>query len=221
MRDTVLSASRALERSDSVDKLMKLMVGVFTLLSTTSCPRRERYSASAKQLTEIRSVLRVGRVFGLSLKMQSLVEVFTAQGIVWTERKKFVEFLKIIFDFLYAVGDHALLVAREGLLGKNVDMTRLRNCTVTMQLCGHLLGTVLYLFELRDALRKCRYDPPVAMRKCKLSTINAMRDAIDTVVTLFICSYMRNAQCPSPRVDGALRCLSGALSVYLSWQESA
>ncbi|KAG5474810.1 hypothetical protein LSCM4_03987 [Leishmania orientalis] len=221
MSKAALSASRMLERTDSVDKLTKLMIGVFTILSETTSPRGERYGRSARHLTEVRSFLRVGRVFALTLKMQSLVELFAAHGLMWTERKKFVEFAKIIFDFLYAVSDHALLVTRKGLLSEGVDVARLQDWAVATRLFCHLFGTVLSVFEFCDAARKREYDPEAAMRGCKIAALGATRDAVDTVVTLSICSYASSACQLSPRVDGALRCLSGGLSTYLSWHNSA
>ncbi|CAC9504744.1 glycosomal membrane protein-like protein [Leishmania infantum JPCM5] len=218
MSRVALGASRILERTDSIDKLIKLMAGAFTFLSTTNSLRQEQYANSARHLTEVRSVLRLSRLFGLTFKMQSLVEVFAAQGFAWTERKKFLEFFKAICDFLYAAGDHALLVAREGLLGKDVNAAHLRKCTLAMQLFGHFLGTVFHLFELLDAARKLHYDPPAAKWACKVATISATREAVDTVVTLSICNCAGSVCRLSPRVSGTLRCFSGALSIYLSSQ---
>lgn len=218
MSRVALGASRMLERTDSVDKLIKLMAGAFTFLSTTNSLQREQYADSARHLTDVRSVLRLSRLFSLTFKMQSLVEVFAAQGFAWTERKKFLEFFKTVCDFLYAAGDHALLVARENLLGKNFDAAHLRKCTLAIQLFGHFLGTVFHLFELLDAARKLRYDPPAATRACKIATVSATREAVDTAVTLSICNGANSACRMSPRVSGALRCLSGALSIYLNAQ---
>ncbi|KAG5474472.1 hypothetical protein LSCM1_03257 [Leishmania martiniquensis] len=221
MSKALLCASRTLERTDSVDKLAKFMVGVFTILSAAKSPRQERYGYSAKQLTEVRSLLRVSRSLALTLKMRSLLELFAAHGFMWTERKKFVEFSKVIFDFIYAVSDYALLITRKGLVSEGVDVARLQSCSVAMRLCCHLLGTVFNLFEFCDAARKREYDPQAALRACRIAAFGATRDALDAVLTLSVCRYAGSVCQLSPRADGALRCLSGGLSMYLSWQDGA
>ncbi|GET90151.1 glycosomal membrane protein-like protein [Leishmania tarentolae] len=221
MPSVALDMSRMMERTDSVDKVIKIMAGAFTFLSTTNSLQRERYALSARHLTEMRSVLRLSRLFGLTLKLQSLMEVFMAQGFAWTERKKFLEFFKTVCDVLYVVGDHALLIAREGLLGKDIYAAHLQNCTFTMQLFGHVSGAVFYVLELLDAARKRNYDPPAALRACKLAAVSATREAIDTAVTLSICNYSSSACLLSTRASGALRCLSGILSLYVNSQANA
>ncbi|KAK7197997.1 glycosomal membrane protein-like protein [Novymonas esmeraldas] len=220
MSNAFLGASRLLGATDGVDKLTKFVIGVFTTLSTTNTPLCAHYGDSARQLSDIRSVLRLSRLLALTLKIHSLIDLVAAQGFVWTERKKFVEIFKIVFDLLYAAGDHAHLLARKGLLGNSVDTARLQRRTMVARLCCHLLGTLFGLFELRDAARKLNYDPPAAKRACKISAVGVTRDAVDTVVTVSIASRAGSAYKLGPRVDGALVCLSGGLSLYLSWQST-
>ncbi|KAG5500557.1 hypothetical protein JKF63_03651 [Porcisia hertigi] len=221
MSVVVLGMSRLLARTDSVDKIIKIIIGLLTVMSTTGSPRQKECLRSARQLSEVRSVLRLGRLFGLTLKMKSLVELFAAQGLEWTERKKFVEFFKVIFDFLYAAGDHVLLVAREGYLGEGINVARLQHCTVTVGLCCHVLGILHNLLDLRDASRKLTYDPPSAKRACTNAAIGATREAVDTAVTLSHCSYANRALPLGPRLGGALVCLSGGLSTYLNFRDNA
>lgn len=221
MSNPLVGASRVFAQTDGMDKLIKFMVGVFAVAGTTPSLQREQFLGAAKQLRDVRSLLRFGRLFALLLKLNSLVELFAAQGFVWTERKKFVEFLKVVSDFFYAACDHVLLASRAGLLGAGVDTARLYRCNGTVRLCSHVLGTIFNLFELRDAARRLEYDPPAAQRACKVAAIGVTCDLADTMVTLSVLSYAGSAARLSPRTEGALTCLSGGLATYLNWMKSA
>lgn len=216
--DALLGASRVLTATDGADKFIKVVMGALAVQSTRNVAQKVQCAAAVQNLAEVRSVLRFGRIFGLVLKLLSLRDFFAAQGFKHTERKKFVEFSKIIFDLLYAAGDHVLLVARSGLLRASVSLERLMQVTRMAHVLCHVLGVVLNLFDLRDAARRLVYDPPAAKRACTIATIATLRDFADTLVAVSLLGHLRNGWVLSARSEGGLMCLSGALSTYLCWK---
>lgn len=220
MSEPLLGASRVFATSDGADKFVKLVIGFLAIRSTHNIASKAQCAKTAQHLTDVRSFLRIGRVFGLILKLLSLRDLFAAQGFKSTENKKFVEFFKVIFDVLYAAGDHLMLLAREGLVSASVDVVRLVHATRLAQLLCHMLGTALSLLDLRDAARRLVYDPPAAQRACKIAAIGTVRDCADAVVALSLLGHARNGWVLSVRGEGALTCLSGALSTYLCWNYS-
>lgn len=220
MSDALLGASRLFATADGTDKLTKLAIGFFTLSSAQNVTRKKQCATAAQQLAGVRSFLRVGRVFNLALKLHSLRDLFAAQGFEATENKKFVEFFKVVFDLLYAIGDHLMLLAREGLVSASFDVTRLVRSTRVAQVLCHVLGVVLSLFDLRDAARRLVYDPPAAQRACKIAAIGTLRDFTDAVLAVSLWGRTRDGWVLSVRGEGALTCISGALSTYLNWKFS-
>jgi hypothetical protein len=215
MSNVLLGASRVFATTDGADKFMKLVIGFLTIRSTHDVATKAQYTKAVNHLAEARSFLRVGRVFSLILKLLSLHDLFAAQGFKSTENKKFVEFFKVIFDLLYAVGDHVMVLAREGFVLTSGGVARLVRSTRVAQVICHVLGVVLNLLDLRDAARRLVYDPPAAQRACKTAAIGTLRDFADAVVALSLLGRARGGWVLSVRTEGALTCFSGALSTYL------
>lgn len=218
MSNALLGASRVFATTDGADKLTKLIIGALTVQSTRSAVSKEPCLAAAQNLSGTRSFFRVGRVFILTLKLLSLRDLFAAQGFKSTENKKFVEFFKVVFDLLYAVGDHMLLMARSGIVCASADLSRLVRSTRMAQVFCHLLGVVLSLLDLRDAARRLVYDPPAAKRACTIATIGTLRDCADVLVAVSLLGRTGSGWVLGTRGAGALTCLSGALSTYLCWK---
>ncbi|KPI85113.1 glycosomal membrane protein-like protein [Leptomonas seymouri] len=218
MSNALLGASRVLATTDGADKLVKFIMGLLTVHSTRDIPKKIQFAEAAQNLAKVRSALRIGHVFGIILKLLSLRDLFAAQGFKYTENKKFVEFFKVIFDMLYAMGDHMVLLAREGLIATSLDVARLVHTTRVAQVVCHILGVILNLFDLRDAARRLVYDPPAAKRACQIAAIGTLRDFADALVAMSLLGHVRNGRTLSIRSEGALTCFSGLLSTYLCWK---
>lgn len=218
MSEFLLGASRVLSTTDGADKFTKVLMGALAVQSTVNAGQQVQCAAAVQNLAGVRSVLRFGRIFGLVMKLLSLRDLVAAQGFKHTENKKFVEFLKIVLDLLYAAGDQVLLVARSGLLRTSAEVGRLVQSTRVVQVLCHLFGVVLNLYDLRDAARRLVYDPPAAKRACTIATIGTLRHCADTVVAASLLGHVRNGWVLDARSEGALVCFSGVLSTYVCWK---
>ncbi|KPA85191.1 glycosomal membrane protein-like protein [Leptomonas pyrrhocoris] len=220
MSNVLLGASRVFATTDGADKFIKLVIGFLTVESTRDVAAKAHCANAAQHLAEARSFMRVGRVFNLVLKLLSLRDLFAAQGFKYTENKKFVEFVKTIFDLLFAVCDHVVVLAREGFVSASVGVARLARSTRVVQVLCHVLGVVHNLLDLRDAARRLVYDPPAAERACKIAGISALRDVADALVAVSFLGHAHNGWMLSVRSEGVLTFFSGALSTYLCWKYS-
>lgn len=211
---------RLLGCTDGRDKLYMSLTGILRIAATVAAqrndPHAQDYKALEMSIESARSLMRMGRFINCITKLESLRELFVAQGLRHTERKKFVEFVMTIFDGLFVLLDSVAFTARFNII--TVNSRQVYRSAKICQLWTFVLSTVLHLFHLRDAVRRLEYDPPAAKRSARRAGMRCVQDFIDVLVTMAAVGYVKRLWCPSDVTSGAMICLSGSIATSLNWE---
>lgn len=213
--------SHLLEVVEGRDKLYKLLMGILLVIEGVTQSKQAIYLNTAVRLSEVRAFLRLGHVVESFMKLSSLMNLFSAQGLAFTEKKKFVEFAKTVCEIIYVFADNVVVLSRQGLLGSRISADSVWRYDRVVRFWYYLFGTVFHLIELRDGIRRLEYDPPAAKRACRLEAAATVSDAVDVLLSISLLRQLRDGRHLGFTSTGLLVSLSGALSSYLVWEKTS
>ncbi|CAG9577339.1 putative glycosomal membrane protein [Leishmania major strain Friedlin] len=212
---------KLLGQTDGRDKIYKLLAGLFKILAAVAASsqdsRAKAYVAIGNSIGSARSLMRMGKFVSDVPKMQKIADGVVARGFAGTECKKFIEFLRIIGNSLYIMGDNAAFMAKHKLVP--ADAKCIVKYAKTAQFWGFFLAAVLDLIALRAALQKRVSDVSTSKKEAKAAVISLTKDASDVLVTMAAVGYLKSLWSPSPITAGALTCVSGGVATYLNWSK--
>ncbi|CCW68609.1 unnamed protein product [Phytomonas sp. Hart1] len=213
---------KLLSQTDGRDKIYKFLAGFFRILADVSDaqdPNVKAYKAIGNSIGGARSLMRMGKFVGDVPKLEQLIHGFHAKGLHGTELKRLVEFLRVLANSLYILGDNVAFVAKHRLVPLNAAAVTTQ--AKFAQFWGFFLAAVLDLLALRAALKKRLTDLALCKKEAKGAIINLTRDASDVLVTMASVGYLREVWRPSNVTLGALTCVSGSVATYLNWNKIA
>lgn len=212
---------KLLGQTDGRDKIYKFLGGLFKILATVAAknndPRAKAYKAIGASITSARSLMRMGKFVGDVPKLQKIAGGIQKQGLRGTEVKKFIEFLRVIGNSLYIIGDNSAFIAKHKLIP--ADAKAITKKAKVAQFWGFFLAAVLDLFALRAALQKRDADAASSKKEAKAAVISFTKDASDVLVTMATVGYLKEFWHPTPVTAGALTCVSGGVATYLNWNK--
>ncbi|KEG07188.1 glycosomal membrane protein [Trypanosoma grayi] len=208
---------KLLAQTDGRDKIYKFLGGVLKILATVEAghPRAASYKAVGSSITDGRSLLRMAKWTGDVPKMHSIVALYTEKGTV--EMKKIIEFLRVLGNFLYVLGDNTAFLMRYKLLPGKAK--QVQHHSKIAQFWGFFFAAVLDLVALRKALLKRASDAATSQKEAKAALISLAKDGADVFVTMAAVGYMKEVWHPSAVTSGALTALSGGIATYLNWKK--
>ncbi|CAD2218784.1 hypothetical protein, conserved [Angomonas deanei] len=176
--------------------------------------RLQRYHNLTTSIHNARSLIRMGEFIPDMRKLNSLLELFRAQGLVHTERKKFIEFVQVLLHALFIISDNLLFLIKNYIIS-NVSAAQQQQLTAlsARTLYYHyVVSFAFFLVELRDGIRRWEYDHPAAVRASINATLALIRDGADAI-----------AVAPSLRLrgytQGILWLISGTTHNLLLWRQ--
>nr|AGN32896.1 glycosomal membrane protein [Trypanosoma rangeli] len=208
---------RLLGLTDGRDKIYKLLSGVLNVLDGIDAvdSHRVAYKSVNKSIKDGRSLLRMAKWTGNVPKMHSIVLRCAEKRSV--ELKKLIEFLRLLGDFLYVLGDNIGFLVRFKLLPGEAKLIQSRSKVA--QFWGFFFAAVLDLLALHNALLRHASDAATSRKEVKSALISLTKDGSDVLVTMASVGYMKSVWHPSPVTSGALTAVSGAVATYLNWKK--
>ncbi|RNF02379.1 glycosomal membrane protein [Trypanosoma conorhini] len=203
--------------TDGRDKIYKFLSGVLNVLDSIDAvdSRRVAYKSVNKSIKDGRSLLRMAKWTGNVPKMHTIVKHCAEKRSL--ELKKVIEFLRVLGDFFYVIGDNIGFLVRYKLLPGDSKSIQYRSKVA--QFWGFFFAAVLDLFALRGALLKRASDAATSRKELKSALLGLTKDGSDVLVTMASVGYMKGAWSPSPVTSGTLTAVSGAVATYLNWKK--
>ncbi|ORC87041.1 glycosomal membrane protein [Trypanosoma theileri] len=208
---------KLLAQTDGRDKIYKAIAGLVKVLGTvdTVPSHLSTYKKLGSSIGDGRSLMRMAKWAGDIPKMRSALVQCRAKGGI--DLRKLLEFLRVLGNFLYVLGDNAAFLSRHRLILAG-SHKQLQKHSKVAQFWGFLLATVLDLLALRAALRRHREgDATTARREARAAATALAKDAADTLVTMAAVGYLRGVWHPGAATTGSLTLLSGAIATHLNW----